>query len=244
LPSPASDSGAPHRAAHDDPASCVDYSPANAEWKAKVSEQVGKALAKGAACTHTLSGTAYASLDFSFRQNGSLEHVVVTRSTTNDCKALACLRRALNDLRVPAPAPTVESLSFETDVRLPPHAAPQLIDQADFESESTSCVDQSAPRTQGRLPPEQIQSIIRSNYDKMRDCYATGLGRDPRLTGRVTLRFVIGRDGGVSKATVFENTLPDCQVASCVRDVMKSLAFPVPEGGIVTVIYPIMLEPG
>ena len=38
--------------------------------------------------------------------------------------------------------------------------------------------------------------------------------------------------------------LPDNGVVSCVVRAFYGLSFPQPEGGIVTVVYPIMLSPG
>jgi hypothetical protein len=43
---------------------------------------------------------------------------------------------------------------------------------------------------------------------------------------------------------ISENTLSDCKAARCVMDGFSKLTFPPPQGGIVTVVYPIMLEPG
>ena len=95
-----------------------------------------------------------------------------------------------------------------------------------------------------RLPPEQIQSIVRSKYDGIRSCYERGLANNPNLRGIVTIRFVIERDGSVGKARISDNTLPDCRVAQCIREEYPYMKFPPPDGGIVTVVYPIMLEPG
>ena len=38
--------------------------------------------------------------------------------------------------------------------------------------------------------------------------------------------------------------LPDPEVVSCVLRAFYDITFQAPEGGIVTVVYPIMLEPG
>jgi hypothetical protein len=38
--------------------------------------------------------------------------------------------------------------------------------------------------------------------------------------------------------------MPDPEVLSCVLKRFYCIRFPEPEGGIVTVVYPIMLEPG
>ena len=81
----------------------------------------------------------------------------------------------------------------------------------------------------GHLPPEVIQRIVRQNFGRFRFCYENALRNNPSLQGRVAVRFVIGRDGAVS----------------CVVRAFYGLSFPQPdEGGIVTVVYPIMFTPG
>ncbi len=96
----------------------------------------------------------------------------------------------------------------------------------------------------GRLPAEVIQRTVRQNFGRFRQCYELGLRTNPNLQGRVTARFVIGRDGAVSNVSVGGSDLPDAQVASCVASSFYGLSFPSPEGGIVTVSYPILLTPG
>ena len=93
-------------------------------------------------------------------------------------------------------------------------------------------------------PEENSAVIVRQNYGRFRMCYEQGLGRNPNLEGRVSARFVIGRDGAVSNASNGGSDLPDSGVVSCVVSAFYGLSFPQPEGGIVTVVYPIMLSPG
>jgi hypothetical protein len=96
----------------------------------------------------------------------------------------------------------------------------------------------------GRLPPEVVQRIVRQNFGRFRMCYQSGLGRNPSLEGRVSARFVIGRDGSVANVSNGGSDLPDSAVVSCVLSAFYGLSFPEPQGGIVTVAYPIMLAPG
>ncbi|HEY2406373.1 MAG TPA: AgmX/PglI C-terminal domain-containing protein [Polyangiaceae bacterium] len=105
-------------------------------------------------------------------------------------------------------------------------------------------VRMGATTVSGRLPPEVIQRIVRQNFGRFRMCYEQGLARNPNLEGRVQARFVIGRDGAVSNASNGGSDLPDSGVVSCVVSAFYGLSFPQPEGGIVTVVYPIMLSPG
>lgn len=94
----------------------------------------------------------------------------------------------------------------------------------------------------GRLPPESVQRVIRSSFGRFRGCYQEGLLRNPTLAGRVTTSFVIGRDGAVSNVGDAGGDLPDRAVSACVRRAFYALSFPQPEGGIVSVVYPIVFS--
>lgn len=96
----------------------------------------------------------------------------------------------------------------------------------------------------GHLPPEVVQRIVRQNYGRFRQCYENGLRANPNLTGRVTARFVIGREGSVTNVQNGGSDIPDSGVVSCVVSAFYGLSFPTPEAGIVTVSYPIMFSPG
>jgi len=109
----------------------------------------------------------------------------------------------------------------------------------------------------GRLPPEEIQKIVRAGFPRLRACYEQGLARDPKLAGKVIVKMVINREGRVENASLVESpeqnvelppgfglrggtknepqvtTLHNNQVTSCMLDGFRGLAFPKPEGGIV-----------
>jgi hypothetical protein len=100
-------------------------------------------------------------------------------------------------------------------------------------------VNAGSPTVSGRLPPEVIRRIVRVNFGRFRLCYENGLKNNPDLKGRVNVRFVIARDGSVSAVSNAGSDLPDPGVVSCVVRAFRGLSFPQPEGGIVTVVYPI-----
>jgi hypothetical protein len=95
----------------------------------------------------------------------------------------------------------------------------------------------------GHLPPEVLQRVVRQNFGPLRQCYEQGLIKSPTLAGRVSVRFVIGRDGSVANVKNGGSDLPDRAVVNCVFRVYYGLSFPEPEGGIVTVTYPIQFAP-
>jgi hypothetical protein len=96
----------------------------------------------------------------------------------------------------------------------------------------------------GRLAPEAIQLIVRLNFARFRDCYEAGLRRNANLSGRVSTKFVIERDGRISSVADEHSTLPDPEVIRCIDAGFVDLHFGPPHGGITTVVYPIMFNPG
>jgi hypothetical protein len=101
-----------------------------------------------------------------------------------------------------------------------------------------------ATQVNGRLPAEVIQRIVRQNFGRFRLCYENGMRTNPNLSGRVSVKFVIDRSGAVATSQDGGSELPDQGVVSCVVRGFSNLSFPQPEGGIVTVVYPITFSPG
>jgi hypothetical protein len=96
----------------------------------------------------------------------------------------------------------------------------------------------------GRLAPVLIQKEVRAHYGTMRTCYEDGLRANLDLKGRVVAKFVIDRNGAVAMVADGGSTMPDPQVIECVLRAFAALKFPQPEGGMVTVVYPIQFNPG
>lgn len=114
----------------------------------------------------------------------------------------------------------------------------------------------------GHLPPEAIQRVMRKIFPSIKACYEQGLTKDPNLEGSIRVRFVIGKDGRVRDvsdegavqasplgdplASARGNTepMPDKDVTACVIAEVERLAFPPPDGGVVAVVYPIILSQG
>lgn len=234
----------------EDPATCVGpavqvasvRSSPEQKLHAKAAQKlVREKLATLGSCTKTLGKAGNAVLSLSYGDAGDVTHARVLSSEVADCSLLECVKQGLTTIHG-APLGPEDTGALVVPVELLPHRAPRLLDQVPlFEStvEAASCVDRG-----GSLPPQQIQSVVRKSSGAFRHCFEAGLAHDPNLKGRVGIRFVIERDGHVSGASVQENTLPDCEVSRCVRDEMMRIIFPKPDGGTVTVVYPITLDPG
>jgi hypothetical protein len=102
--------------------------------------------------------------------------------------------------------------------------------------------DGGGTQVNGRLPPEAVQRVVRQSFGRLRACYAAGLERNPDLEGRVSVKFVIDREGQVALASPWsDTTLADASVVRCITRAYQAMTFPQPEGGIVTVVYPVVL---
>ena len=127
---------------------------------------------------------------------------------------------------------------------LPPRpAAPPALSEAQAKFLARAKLRQGAPQVSGRLSPEQIADVIQQQGERLLLCYQHGLLQDPNLQGRVSVRFVIGRDGLTSHASSAGSDLSDRTTVDCVVQSFNGLAFPEPEGGIVTAIYPLVFSP-
>lgn len=96
---------------------------------------------------------------------------------------------------------------------------------------------------EGGLDRDLIADVINRNMGQFRFCYEQGLQGEPSLAGRVAIRFTIGGNGSVRTAGVENSTLNSSMVEQCVVNRMRSLKFPLPQGGVdVKVSYPFMFR--
>ena len=101
-----------------------------------------------------------------------------------------------------------------------------------------------ATSVSGRLPPEVIQRIVRQNFGRFRACYETELRSHPAFEGRVSIRFSISSTGEVRNADIASSDSQSVAFQACLLRGFGDLSFPVPEGGTVTVVYPIQFGHG
>jgi hypothetical protein len=95
----------------------------------------------------------------------------------------------------------------------------------------------------GGLDRDLIDAVIRRRQDRVRLCYERQLNFNPKLSGKVAVRFVIGADGGVVSSKILEDTMKNATVASCILGEVKNWTFPKPKGGAnVSVDYPFVFE--
>ncbi|MBC7465508.1 MAG: AgmX/PglI C-terminal domain-containing protein [Bdellovibrio sp.] len=95
----------------------------------------------------------------------------------------------------------------------------------------------------GGLDRNEIAAVIQRHISEVRFCYEQGLQTKPKLSGRLSMDFMIGPSGSVSVAKVNNSSLDHVPVENCIRNRLRTWNFPKPEGGVtVKVTYPFILR--
>ncbi len=175
------------------------------------------------------------------RPDGSTQ-VEVTGGTVENCEVLECVQKHAEDAAGEVLVPEGHSARFGVFVE----DDGKLSKWPDGHRVPTRTEPYCGVKPEGgRLPAESIRSTVRASFDSLRKCYEeVGLARDPEMTGMIKVRFVIGREGTVTHVGAGEYTFPECSVGVCILEEFSKLQFDKPDGGIVTVTYPIQFSPG
>jgi hypothetical protein len=95
------------------------------------------------------------------------------------------------------------------------------------------------------LPADYIRTQVKAIVPLMIECYETALADDPKLAGKLVMKFSLGGEpdvGGLvetSEVDAETSTITDPGMIECMRETMYALEFAAPaEGGRVEVTYP------
>jgi hypothetical protein len=104
----------------------------------------------------------------------------------------------------------------------------------------------SDPEITGSIDRELIRRVVRSHLDQLRYCYEVQLTKNPKLSGKVAVKWVVTEQGTVSSSVVAQTTTGNNELDTCVAGRVLTWVFPKPKGGGVAVVtYPfIFKEPG
>jgi hypothetical protein len=102
-----------------------------------------------------------------------------------------------------------------------------------------------APLIIGALDSALIDQVIKRHMSQIKYCYARQLNQNPKLGGKISIKFVIANDGSVSNGQVKTSTMNNAAVEDCMVRQFQRMQFPPPKGnGIVIVSYPFLFTRG
>ena len=103
----------------------------------------------------------------------------------------------------------------------------------------SGAVSYGDPIILGALDRSVMQDVVDTLPPAWENCAATHGG-----TGKVTIKFVVAKDGSVSTSSVKSSTTRNGAVDACIADTFMHASFPPPKGGgIVIASWPILLAP-
>lgn len=106
-------------------------------------------------------------------------------------------------------------------------------------------ITSSEPTVMGSLDKELIRQVIKRNINQIRYCYESQLTRNPKLAGKVSVKFVISASGSVAQSQVAQATTNNAELETCVAGRVRTWVFPKPKGGgVVIVTYPFVFTQG
>lgn len=94
------------------------------------------------------------------------------------------------------------------------------------------------------LDPAAVAAKIRQYRGALVACYEAALKKNPNLSGKITLRFTVGRVGKVTKVEIEVDTMHDEEVNQCIVDRASNWRFPAPQSGTdgVQFAYPFIFQ--
>jgi pSer/pThr/pTyr-binding forkhead associated (FHA) protein len=106
-------------------------------------------------------------------------------------------------------------------------------------------IDSGESKVIGSIDPELIRKVVRDHAAQIRYCYEQQLAINPKIEGKVAIRWQINSDGHVSDLHVEggDTTLQDGKVHECMMSRIATWEFPKPKGGGIAIVkYPWILR--
>jgi hypothetical protein len=92
-------------------------------------------------------------------------------------------------------------------------------------------------------PPSALYDAFSKAKPKLIACYLPGKAQDPKLRGKVIVKFTVNANGSVKPVANEGSTLQDEGVIACVVRTVGTMHFTKPLEGSVTVVYPLIFRP-
>ena len=104
-------------------------------------------------------------------------------------------------------------------------------------------ITNSDPEVEGAYDKELIRRVVQSHKDQLKYCYDNFLTRNPKLSGKIAVKWIISENGSVPSSNVVSSTTGTPDLDKCVAGRILTWVFPKPKGGgIAVVTYPFVFK--
>ena len=108
--------------------------------------------------------------------------------------------------------------------------------------ESFGSSSEMAVEGTGTIDQKLLLKVLSKGLPSFQECYEHALFEDSTLSGVVKLRWTISGSGTPSSPQIISSELHNAGLHACVIKVLLSLHFPSPQGGAVSVSYPLLFQ--
>ena len=105
-------------------------------------------------------------------------------------------------------------------------------------------METGTPQAEGGLTRDQINRVVRAHAAAIRYCYEKELQRQPSLSGKVELYWVIRPNGNVDRTKIAASTLGSREVEGCMERQVKNWQFPRSDTETIVQSYPFFFKGG
>jgi hypothetical protein len=151
-----------------------------------------------------------------------------TSSTTPAATGVAAAAPATAEPALPSSAPSTTPLPVAPAAPEPEAKKVEPEKPADTGGE-VAMVKGSLKVSGGRLSRGAVVEALEGALAHMDSCYDKALGKKPKLSGKLSLAFVVKPSGKVDRVQKSSDTLKDSATASCIVRAVEHAHFPHPK---------------
>ncbi len=96
----------------------------------------------------------------------------------------------------------------------------------------------------GVVDKKRLAAVFRARGGALQSCYERELKKNPKIGGKLIVKFTIGTAGRVTAASIAKDSVGSSAVGKCVVSRIRGWKFPKPEGGSVSVSKSIVFSSG
>ncbi len=104
-------------------------------------------------------------------------------------------------------------------------------------------VTNGCKRAEPEYPP-RVQKVVRANFPDLKRCYEAALKQNPKLSGDVSVAFLIAPGGEFYRGSIAGSSTPDPMFQDCLVGIFTKLRADPPPDGHMIITYPLAFTPG
>jgi outer membrane biosynthesis protein TonB len=112
------------------------------------------------------------------------------------------------------------------------------------EREVSAGLETGTPNAEGGLTREQVTRVVRAHAAAIKYCYEKELQRQPSLSGKIEVYWVIHPNGSVDRSKIASSTVSSREVEGCIERQVRNWQFPKSDADTIVQTFPFFFKGG